>query len=96
VPSEALVQLKAVDLSGHTGFANPLNIAEIEIVQGTAGQIVIRFPSTVGHDYVLQSSQSLAPDNWTPIGPTIPGTGGVIERSIAVNGHAFFRWQRTP
>jgi hypothetical protein len=44
-----------------------------------AGQINISFPSQSGFTYTVWQASTLAvPTAWTPVGATIPGTGGVV------------------
>ena len=100
VPSEGLVQLRVSDDSGHTGLGNLLAIGltlRVDIVRNLAGDLSLRFATTAGRNYLIETSSTLAPGSWSAFGPVIPGNGGIIERPLSSAGaRGFFRLQGTP
>jgi hypothetical protein len=100
IPSPGLVELRASDNSGHAGIANLFTVAEnfrLDIIRNPAGELLLRFPTVAGRQYAIETSTTLAPNSWSPLGATISGTGNVIEWSVsAADAQRFFRLQKTP
>ena len=83
----------------HSGFTNNGTVLDaksvrISQVSRSAQDFVIRIPSVLGHTYQLQYTASLTPANWTNIGLSQAGTGGVLtftDPGGAANAQRFYR-----
>jgi hypothetical protein len=67
----------------HGAFVNHgtvLDASSVKISEATtSGQdFDVQVPSVIGHTYQLQFTPSLTPTNWTNIGTTQSGTGGLL------------------
>lgn len=61
------------------------------VTTAAAGQMLLEFPTLLGRNYTLQSSDTLSGATWNS-GPTLAGTGGIMQFSAPTNGlRSFFR-----
>lgn len=50
---------------------------------GPGGDFTLTFPSVAGISYRIETSATLAPNSWTPLGPDLTGTGGPLQAADA-------------
>ena len=56
--------------------ASRLTIAEAGLLPG--GDFTLTFPSVAGIRYRIETSDTLAPNSWSPLGLDLTGTGGIL------------------
>lgn len=59
-----------------------------------AGHFIATIASHPGHGYRLQRNESLAPNGWQDVGPTLSGTGSVIQLSDPLDPARISRFYR--
>ena len=64
--------------------------SRLHLQTGTASDMVVRWPTVVGRNYVIEGSASLLGSSWIPVSATIPGTGQLMEFRPTPNGSAQF------
>ena len=58
-----------------------LAITQAGLVPG--GDFTLSFPSVAGVSYRIETSATLAPNSWSPLGPDLTGTGGPLQATDA-------------
>ena len=64
--------------------------SRLRMQTGSASDMVVRWPTVVGKNYVIEASTSLSGGSWTAVSATIPGTGQLMEFRPTPTGTAQF------
>ncbi len=64
--------------------------SRLHMQTGSASDMVVRWPTVVGKNYVIEASTSLFGSSWKPVSATIPGTGQLMEFRPTPDGSAQF------
>ena len=59
-----------------------------------AGDFSLTFPSVAGISYRIETSATLAPNSWSPLGPDLTGTGGPLQATDATANKPAKRFYR--
>ena len=79
----------------HTSPLDPAQVLRLE-ASVDAGRLALRWASAEGRQYQLFEAAELSGNNWTPLGGTQDGTGGVLQVAVdrpAANLRRFYRIQ---
>ena len=79
----------------HTSPLDPAQVLRLE-ASVDAGRLALRWASAEGRQYQLFEGAELSGNNWTPLGGTQDGTGGVLQVAVdrpAANLRRFYRIQ---